>query len=143
MSSKSTAKTDSSQTQIQESADNRIVAATDSVNLVANKSTIGNVSISQTDHGAVDSSFKFADSISGKAFNFAETISAGAANELAASAASQVTLAKTAMQSVQDAYKNSNDTMAAAYETSKAGEQKVMVAGALALVALVAFKGIR
>lgn len=141
--STSKAKTDASQTQIQESADNRIVAATDSVNLVANKSSFGNVSISQTDHGAVDSSFKFADSVSSKAFNFAEFISAGAANELAASAASQAATIKTAMQSVQDAYKDSDNKIAAAYETSKAGEQKIMVVGALALVALVAFKGIR
>ena len=49
----SSSKSSASQSQSQETADNRITGSGESVNLVASRSTIGNVSISQTDHGAV------------------------------------------------------------------------------------------
>jgi len=40
----------------------------------------------------------------------------------------------------QDAYKDTANTLADAYKTSKAGEQKMMAAGALAIIAIVAIK---
>jgi hypothetical protein len=144
---------DSSQKQSTDTQDNRIAAATDSVNLGVSRSQVGNVNISTSDHGAVDSSFKFADSTVGKAFDFANSITAGAANTVAASGAQSTSIAKSAMQSVQDAYanstasvadayKNTSDTLAAAYTTAKAGEQKVMVAVGLVIVGIVALKAI-
>lgn len=193
--SSSDSKSDSSQTQTQESQDNRISGAGESVNLVASRSSIGNVSISQTDHGAVDgafkfgnaltdgalkfadstvtgalgtikasvkdsldtaraaqdSSFKFANAVSdsafksndaalGGAFKFAADITAGAANELAAAGARSDAVAKSAMQSVKDAYGDFGQKLDSAYTNSKAGEQKVLVGVGLALVAVVAFK---
>ena len=59
----SSSKSTASQSQSQETADNRIAGSGESVNLVASRSSIGNVSISQTDHGAVDGAFKFGNAI--------------------------------------------------------------------------------
>lgn len=130
--SSSDSASDSSQTQINETQDNRITGGPGSVSLVTSRSNVGDVSISTTDFGSVN-----------RSFTFAELLAKGAANAAAASAASVQAIATDAMSSVRQAYGDSNDTLAAAYQTSKAGEQKIMVAGALALVALVAFKGIR
>ena len=193
--SSSDSKSDSSQTQTQESQDNRISGTGESVNLVASRSSIGNVSISQTDHGAVDGAFKFGNAITdgalkfadstltgalgtikasvkdsldtaraaqdsaykfsnavsdsafksndaalGGAFKFAADITAGAANELAAAGARSDAIAKSAMQSVKDAYGDFGQKLDSAYTNSKAGEQKVLVGVGLALVAVVAFK---
>jgi hypothetical protein len=202
----SSSKSSASQSQTQETADNRITGSGESVNLVASRSSIGDVSISQTDHGAVDgafkfgnamtdgafkfgnaltdgalkfadstvtgalgtikasvkdsldtaraaqdSSFKFANAVSdsafksndaalGGAFKFAADITAGAANELAAAGARSDAVAKSAMQSVKDAYGDFGQKLDSAYTNSKAGEQKVLVGVGLALVAVVAFK---
>lgn len=180
----SSSKSSANQSQSQDSQDNRIAAAQDSVNLVASRSSFGNIGISTTDHGAVDGAFKFAnassdsafkfgnavsdnatraisansdsafkfgDSTVSQSFDFAKMITAGAANENAASGARSNAIAKSAMDSVKEAYTTSGqqvskanekvtDTLAAAYETAKAGEQKIMVAAGLAIVALVAIK---
>lgn len=132
--SDSNSTSDSSQTQIQESQDNRVTAATGSATLVASRSNVGgdvNISTTSTDFGTVS-----------KAFDFAGRIATGAANESAASAAQVTKVTQSAMDSVKNAYAGVSDTLAQAYETSKAGEQKVMVAAGLALVAIVAFKSI-
>ena len=186
---------DSSQSQTQESQDNRITGSGEAVSLVASRSSIGDVSISQTDHGAVDGAFKFGNAITdgalkfadstltgalgtikasvkdsldtaraaqdsaykfsnavsdsafksndaalGGAFKFAADITAGAANELAAAGARSDAVAKSAMQSVKDAYGDFGQKLDSAYTNSKAGEQKVLVGVGLALVAVVAFK---
>lgn len=191
----STSKSSSTQSQLQESQDNRITGSGESVNLVASRSNIGNVSISQTDHGAVDGAFKFGNAITdgalkfadstvtgaldtinrsvkdsldtgraamdssykfanavsdsafksndaalGAAFKFSADITAGAANELAAAGARSDAVAKSALQSVKDAYGDVAGKMETAYTNSKAGEQKVLVGVGLALVAVVAFK---
>lgn len=92
-------------------------------------SASGNSVVTMLDGGAV-----------GKAFDFAAGIASGAADEAAASGAKVTQMATSAIQSVQAAYANSNGTIAAAYETSKAGEQKIMVVAALAVVAIVVVK---
>lgn len=139
--SSSDSDSDSSQTQIQESQDNRISGAAGSVNLVMSRSDVGgNVTLSTTDHGSV-----------GKAFDFAAMLAKGAANESAASGAAVTKLAMSAMDSVQSAYADSNQSLASAYEgtsnnladawsTAKAGEQKIMVVAGLGVLALVAIK---
>ena len=191
----SSSKSSSAQSQVQESADNRITGSGESVNLVTSRSNIGNVSISQTDHGAVDGAFKFGNAITdgalkfadstvtgaldtinksvkdsletgraamdssykfanavsdsafksndaamGASFKFAADITAGAANELAAAGARSDAVAKSALQSVKDAYGDMGSKLETAYTNSKAGEQKVLVGVGLALVAVVAFK---
>ena len=191
----SSSKSSSAQSQVQESADNRITGSGESVNLVASRSNIGNVSISQTDHGAVDGAFKFGNAITdgalkfadstvtgaldtinksvkdsletgraamdssykfanavsdsafksndaalGAAFKFSADITAGAANELAAAGARSDAVAKSALQSVKDAYGDVAGKMETAYTNSKAGEQKVLVGIGLAIVAVVALK---
>ncbi|MFZ4878440.1 hypothetical protein ACL9RI_25420 [Janthinobacterium sp. Mn2066] len=130
--SESNSDSDSSQTQINESQDNRITGGTGSVNLVTSRSSVGgNVNISTTDFGSV-----------GRSFDFAEAIAKGAANTAAASAAQVQAVATDAMKSVQAAYGDSNETLADAYKTSKAGEQKVMVAVGMAIVGVVALKAL-
>ena len=191
----SSSKSSSAQSQVQESADNRITGSGESVNLVTSRSNIGNVSISQTDHGAVDGAFKFGNAITdgalkfadstvtgaldtinksvkdsletgraamdssykfanavsdsafksndaalGAAFKFSADITAGAANELAAAGARSDAVAKSALQSVKDAYGDVAGKMETAYTNSKAGEQKVLVGIGLAIVAVVALK---
>lgn len=155
---------DASQQQITDTQDNRIASAVGSVNLVTSRSNVGNVNIQTTDHGAVDGAFKFANASSdsafkfgdatvGKAFDFAKQISNNAADETAASGARSTGIATSAMKSVQDAYSKSGemvskanekvtDTLAAAYETAKAGEQKIMVGVGLAIVGIVAVKAL-
>ena len=128
----SNSNSDSSQQQTQETDDNRIASAQGSVNLVTSRSSVGgNVNVTSTDYGSVS-----------KAFDFAAGIAKGAADESAASSAQVTKATQTAMKSVQEAYKDSSGTLAAAYETAKAGEQKVMVVAALAVVGVVAFKAL-
>lgn len=98
----------------------------------------------------------------GRSFDFAESVSKGAASLSAASVGAVTDMGKGAVAAVQDAYAdfgekvadNSqmtisaitsanakvNDVLADAYRTSKAGEQKMLAFGALALVAMVAAK---
>lgn len=90
------------------------------------------VSVSTTDFGTV-----------GKAFDFAAMLAKGAANEAAASGSRNNAIAQSAMDSVQSAYKNTASEVAAAWETSKAGEQKILAFAGLALVAIVAFNAVR
>ena len=123
---------DSSQSQLQESQDNRVVGGAGSVALVASRSSVGgdvNLTSTVTDFGTV-----------AKAFDFAAGIAAGAADEAAASGARVTQVASSAMQSVRAAYQDTTNEVAKAYETAKAGEQKIMVAAALAVVAIVAVK---
>jgi hypothetical protein len=128
--SDSNSSSDSSQSQLQESQDNRITAGEGAVALVASRSSVGgDVNLTSTDFGTVN-----------KAFDFANAIAKGAASEAAASSAKVAEMATSAMQSVKQAYAGSNETIADAYETSKAGEQKVMVAVGLAVVGMVAFR---
>ncbi|WP_454774889.1 hypothetical protein [Janthinobacterium tructae] len=132
MSGDSDSKSDSSQTQTQESQDNRITGGTGSVNLSTSRSSVGgDINISTTDFGSVD-----------RSFTFAEQIAKGAANAAAASAASVQAMATDAMSSVKAAYGDSSDTLADAYKTAKAGEQKVMVAVGMAIVGVVAIKAL-
>lgn len=172
--SSSDSQSDSSQTQIQQTDDNRITAASGSTNLTMSRSEVGgNVNVTNTDYGSVGKSFDFANGTVGKAFDFAEAanqqslsliggtvgkafdfakvLESGAADERAASGALVGKLAMSAMDSVKsayatsessvsNAYKDTADTLAAAYQTSKAGEQKVMVAVGLVVVGIVAIK---
>lgn len=78
-----------------------------------------------------------------RAFDFAAMLAKGAANESVASGQRNNAVVTTALQSVQNAYAGSTDKIANAFETAKAGEQKIMVAAALALVAIVAFNAVR
>jgi hypothetical protein len=120
------------QTQTTETQDNRIASAVGSANINNSRGTItGGVSLTtiSTDQGTVS-----------KAFDFANKVTAGAANEAAASMGAVQATATSAVDSVAAAYKDSNKTIADAYQTSKAGEQKILVAGALALLAIVGIK---
>lgn len=92
-------------------------------------SASGNSVVTMLDGGAV-----------GKSFDFAERIASGAAKEAAASGAQVSSIAANAMQSVQAAYKDTTGAVSAAYETAKAGEQKIMVVAALGVLAVVAIK---
>lgn len=105
--------------------DQKVQTAAGSTGVSASGSSI----VTMVDMGAV-----------GKAFDFAAGIASGAANEAAASGAQVSNIAASALQSVQAAYKDSSGTLATAYETAKAGEQKIMVVAALAVVAIVASK---
>jgi hypothetical protein len=91
-------------------------------------------------NSATDSAMRFGDSTVAQAFNLAALMTKGSAGEAATAGKRADEITKTAMQSVQEAYADTSDTLASAYETSKAGEQKVMVAVGLAVVALVALK---
>jgi len=126
----SNSQSDSSQTQLQESQDNRVTAGAGAATLVMSRANVGgDVNVTSTDYGSVS-----------KAFDFAKDLAHGAADESAASQASVSQFATSAMQSVQAAYKDTSGTLAAAYETAKAGEQKVMVVAALGVLAVVAVK---
>lgn len=146
------------QTQTSDTQDNRISAAADSANLNNSRGTIGgnvtnNVTTISTDNGAVNKSLDFASGTVSKSFDFAQAIAKGAADAQAASAGQIQATALSAMQAVQksyqnesstlaNAYQNESSTMADAYKTSKAGEQKVMVAGALLIGGIVALKAL-
>ncbi|WP_152988449.1 hypothetical protein [Janthinobacterium sp. Ant5-2-1] len=114
--SSSDSKSDSSQTQTQESQDNRISGTGESVNLVASRSNIGNVSISQTDHGAVDGAFKYGNAITDGALKFADSTVTGALGTIKASVKDSLDTARAAQDSsfkfanaVSDSAFKSND----------------------------------
>ncbi|MCX7289732.1 hypothetical protein [Janthinobacterium sp.] len=115
--SSSDSKSDSSQTQTQESQDNRISGAGESVNLVASRSSIGNVSISQTDHGAVDGAFKFGNAITDGALKFADSTVTGALGTIKASVKDSLDTARAAQDS---AYKFSNAVSDSAFKSNDA-----------------------
>lgn len=115
--SSSDSKSDSSQTQLQESQDNRISGTGESVNLVASRSSIGNVSISQTDHGAVDGAFKYGNAITDGALKFADSTVTGALGTIKASVKDSLDTARAAQDS---AYKFSNAVSDSAFKSNDA-----------------------
>lgn len=118
------------QTSTSEAADNRIAAAQDSVNLVLNRSS-GN-SVTFTDMGAVS-----------KAFDFAIKVSKDAASTQAASTDAIQKSSTSALAAVQQAYGDFSKKIDDAYVTSKAGEQKIMVAVGVVAVTLIAIKTLK
>lgn len=117
------------QTQTTETQDNRISAAQDSVSINTSRGTVGDLTVNTTDNGAVNS-----------AFAFANQIAQGAADMQAASLGAVKTASSNALQAVQSAYAQESSTLADAYKTAKAGEQKVLVAGTVGLLALALIK---
>lgn len=91
-------------------------------------------------NAATDSALKFGDSTVSKAFAFTQKITEGAAHDVAAAGSRADAMATDAMKAVQQAYAGTSATLADAYTTAKAGEQKVMVAAALAILGMVAIK---
>ncbi|MFC4932951.1 hypothetical protein [Massilia sp. GCM10023247] len=156
MSSKSSASTQANQTQTNNTEDNRIgVAEAGSINFSGsngNSVTDQSTTINQTiDAGAV-----------GRSFDFAEAVTKGSASLAAASVGEMGDLSRDALGAVKDAYADSgelvqktslasinaitsanskvNDVLADAYRTSKAGEQKMLAFGVVAIVGLAAAK---
>lgn len=124
---------DASQSTNTDQQDNRIAAAPDSIALVASRSSVGgNLTINKMDMGAVD-----------RAFDFAEQISQGAASQAAASSANITAVAKNAMDAVQEAYQDIGSKVANAYTEAKAGEQKILVGGALLIGSVVAIAALK
>jgi hypothetical protein len=115
--STSKSNSDSSQKQTQESQDNRISGAGESVNLVASRSNIGNVSIAQTDHGAVDGAFKYGNAITDGALKFADSTVTGALGTIKASVKDSLDTARAAQDS---AYKFSNAVSDNAFKSNDA-----------------------
>ena len=112
----SSSKSTASQSQSQETADNRITSSGESVALVASRSNIGNVSISQTDHGAVDGAFKFGNAITDGALKFADSTVTGALKTINSSVKDSLDTARAAQDSsfkfanaVSDSAFKSND----------------------------------
>lgn len=118
----------SSTTNLQETQDNRIAAAQNSSNLQNSRGIIGG-DVNMLDGGAINS-----------AFDFAQKISDGAANEMAASLGASQDTMMTAMDAVRKAYAGANENLSEAYQTAKAGDQKIMAMGALVVLAIVAVK---
>nr|WP_314606064.1 hypothetical protein [uncultured Janthinobacterium sp.] len=112
----SSSKSTASQSQSQETPDNRITSSGESVALVASRSNIGNVSISQTDHGAVDGAFKFSNAITDGALKFADSTVTGALKTINSSVKDSLDTARAAQDSsfkfanaVSDSAFKSND----------------------------------
>ena len=112
----SSSKSTASQSQSQETADNRITSSGESVALVASRSNIGNVSISQTDHGAVDGAFQFGNAITDGALKFADSTVTGALKTINSSVKDSLDTARAAQDSsfkfanaVSDSAFKSND----------------------------------
>jgi len=123
---------DASQTSTSEAADNRIAAAQDSVNLVMNRATGNSISVTTTDMGTVS-----------KAFDFATQLAKNAASSQAATTDAIQKASTSALSAVQQAYSDFSSKLDDAYVTSKAGEQKVMVAVGVVAVALIAIKTLK
>jgi len=105
------------QTQRTENADMRVVGGDASTNISAQDST---VRVNVTDAGSVRAAFGFANDIAKDAFNFAIS------NQ----------------HDVADIVEKSEAAVSDAYSTAKAGEQKVLVGAALAIVGVVAFAAV-
>ena len=113
----SSSKSSASQSQTQETADNRITGSGESVNLVASRSSIGNVSISSTDHGAVDGAFKYGNAITDGALKFADSTVTGALGTIKASVKDSLDTVRAAQDS---AYKFSNAVSDSAFKSNDA-----------------------
>jgi hypothetical protein len=149
---------EANQAQTTDTQDNRIAAATDSANTNNSRGYVGGSVINSVTNNTLDGG-----AIS-KSFDFAKAISAGAASSIAASEGnaqatviSSLDAVKSAYQNnavsvanayqnsaanVAAAYQNTSDTLATAYSTAKAGEQKVLVYGALLIGGIVALKAL-
>lgn len=157
MSSSSKSSTSSSQQYNSTTQDNRIVAEAGAITFSqADGNTIHSTDNSQTIYNTLDAGAV------GKSFDFADSVTKGAASVAAASVGNMADLSRDAFSAVKDAYaesgqmvqKNSmtaisavtsanakvNDVLADAYRTSKAGEQKMLAFGVVAIVGLAAAK---
>ena len=115
-------------TNTQETQDNRIASAENSSNLQNSRGVI-NGDVNMLDGGAINS-----------AFDFANRVAQGAADETVASIGANQATIKTAMEAVQTAYQGENASLADAYRTAKAGEQKIMATAAIVILGIVAVK---
>lgn len=120
---------DNSQKSTTETQDNSIVAAPDSTSLSLNRSSVNDINIMTTDHGAVDGAFSFAKQVSANSTTLVQH-ALGSVQESEA----------TALQAVQDTNKKALATVADAYTTAKAGEQKILVGAVVGLLGMVAIK---
>jgi len=130
MSSRSSSSTQANQTQTTNTSDNRISAEAGSVNLSGSNGN--NVTVTAIDAGAV-----------GKSFDFAAQVSDKAADLAAASIGAVQASSTSAINAVKDAYGDAEGQLAQAWADSKAGEQKMLAFGMLAVVGLVAAKAVR
>lgn len=162
--SSSKASTQANTSQSSTTKDNRIASAEDSINLTDSNGNAINVTsnVTSIDAGAV-----------GKSFDFAESVTKGAASVAAASVGDMADLSVGAIDAVRDAYRdsakvnsdnskmaisaitsanaNTNEEIASAYkgvtsaladawQSSKAGEQKLLAFGVMAVLGIVAFR---
>lgn len=79
----------------------------------------------------------------GKSFDFAAQVSDKAADLAAASIGAVQASSTSAINAVKDAYGDAEGQLAQAWADSKAGEQKMLAFGMLAVVGLVAAKAVR
>ena len=96
------------------------------------------INATQTDHGATTAAFGLAHDALQNVTDLA-TASQSASNhtaELALTGA--LSTLQGSQQAMSDAYKNASDQVAAAYQDSKTGNQRVIVIGALVVVGIVA-----
>lgn len=118
---------DSSQSSVTTQSDMRIVGGDGSINLSSQNSSVG-VTVTTTDAGTVNQAFGFARDALKQAIDFS-----------VGSATRNTQVLEHALEGVKD----SEAQVADAYTTAKAGEQKILVAGALVIVGLVAVAALK
>ena len=132
---------DSSQKSSTETTDNSIVGAPDSSNASLSHSD-GNV-INITDNGAVNDSFQAIQQVtSGATTLMSQALGTVSENSTAAVNAVNQSEAN-ALNAVNAANTSALSAVSDAYSTAKAGEQKVLVAAALAILGIVAIKVVK
>lgn len=151
----SDSESDNSQSSSSDDQQNTTTGAEGANTLALSRSSGNTISSSITnntlDAGAVSKSFDFAKSMGKEAFvssidstdklyKTAKSAMTGMADAYETAAKVTQKTTDTAMSEVAGAYKNTASTLNDAYQTAKAGEQKLMAAGALAVVAIVAVK---
>jgi len=129
---------DSSFKLVNATVDGALQAVTDTAAASTKAMMMASQNASLLANATTDSALRFGDSAVAQSYDFARAITQGAANETAASATRADQLVTSALGSVKDAYGSMSASLADAYTNSKAGEQKVLVGVAVAVLGLVA-----
>lgn len=103
----------------------------------------GTVSVVTTDHGAVQASIDASVSNFQTGVGFATATMQNAFQNNNTAMQTVASGQNAAMQAVNGAAKSTIEAVKDAYSEAKAGEQKIMAAGALALIAIVAFRSMK
>lgn len=118
--------------------DQKLYTDNGSVGATASGGSSITINAQQIDHGATQAAFGLAHDALQNVTDVATASQSASSHTAELALSGALSTIQGSQQAMQDAYKNATDQVAAAYQDSKTGNQRVIVIGALVVVGIVA-----